>query len=170
MAQTTFGQTDSLALAVVAFLNGMAASFCLPMSAERRFALVTDLSLIPAYDAPVSIDVFPDIENTERHGQSTFTSDYAVHIFIQQRTDGTDEEAACALLTLLRSQIIEALKPQHLALANAIHPLAAGSVVMTHARSADRSPGNPAGLYNLYRLLEAHVFESDTIVIFKAAA
>jgi len=170
MAQTTFGQTDSLALAVVAFLNSMSASFCMPMSAERRFAIVTDLKFIPPYDAPSSIDVFPDIENTERHGQSTFMSDYAVHIFIQQRTDGTDEEAACALLTLLRSQIIESLKNQWLVLANAVHPLAAGSVVMMHAKSADRSPGNPAGLYNLPRLLEAHVYESDTILIFKAAA
>ena len=165
-----FGQTDALALAVAAFLNSMAPSFCTPIAAERRFALVTDLSLIPASNSPASIDVFPDIENTERKGLSTFTSDYAIHVYLQQRTDGTDEEALCGLLTQLRSQIIEALKTARLALPAAVHPVGAGGLVMTHAKSADRSPGNPAGLYNLARLLDAHVFESDTIVIFKAAA
>ena len=173
MAQTTFGQTDSLALVVASFLNTLNAtpgSFCTPLAADRRFALVTDLALIPAWGSPASVDVFPDIENTERTGLTTFKSDYAIHIFIQQQTSGTDEEAACALLTQLRSQIIEALKPVRLALPNAVHPLAAGSLVLTHAKSADRSPGNPAGLYNLSRLLDAHVYESDTILIFKAAA
>ncbi len=168
--QTVFGQTDALALAVVDFLNTMSASFCTPISAERRFALVTDLSLIPPFDSPASIDVFPDIENTERKGLSTFTSDYAIHLYIQRRTDGTDEEGACALLAQLRSQIIESLKTAVLSIPNAVHPIAPRGIVLTHARSADRSPGNPAGLYNLARLLEAHVFESDTILMFKAAA
>ena len=168
--QTTFGQTDALALAVAAYLNTRSDSFCTNVSAERRFALVTDIALIPAFDAPASVDVFPDIENTERTGFTTFKSDYAIHIFIQRRTDGTDEEAACALLAQLRSEILESLKNLRLAIPNAVHTLAAGSMVMSHAKSADRSPGNPAGLYNLARLLDAHVFESDTIVIFKAAA
>jgi len=170
MPQTVFGQTDALALAVVNWLTDNAVTFSLPIAAERRFALVTDLALIPDNTQPVSVDVFPDIEDTERQGMHTFTSSYAVHIFIQQRTDGTDEEAACALLALLRGQIIESLKNARLSIPSAVHPLAAGSLVMTHAKSADRAPGNPAGLYSLARLLQAHVFESDTIVIFKPAA
>ena len=171
MAQTQFGQTDALALAVAAFLNTTSASgsFCAPLAAERRFAIVTDLAAIPGFDTPASVDVVPDIENTDRTGLTTWTSDYAIHFFIQQRTDGTDEEALCALLCQLRSQIIEALKGQQFTLPNAVHPVTLGGLVMMHTKSADRRTGNLPGLYDLSRLLQAHVFESDTIVIFKAA-
>ena len=176
MAQTTFGQSHALALAVVAWLNSVSASLCTSVAAEVRFARVTDLSQIPTYDQPASIDVFPDTELRERtksgSGASlaTFTSHYAIHVFIQQRTDGTDEEALCGLLSQLRSEVINLIPAAGLSLPNAVHPLAANQLVFMEAKSVDRGPDGRGALYDIARLEEAHVFESDTIVIFKAAA
>jgi len=169
MAQTKFGQTDALALAVVDFINELT-DLCTPVEAERRFALVSDVQSIPQYDSPASIDIFPDIEATNRTGANNFNSEYAIHLFIQRRTDGTDEEAACAVLARLRSEIIEELKKSKLSIPNAVHPIAQHGIVFMNAKSADRMPGNPAGLYNLSRLMQSHVFESDTILIFKVSS
>lgn len=169
MPQVKFGQTDALALAIVDFINDLD-GLCTPVEAERRFAVVSDLASIPEYDSPASIDIFPDIEVTNRTGINNFNSEYAVHLFIQRRTDGTDEEAACALLAQVRSEIIEALKTSKLSVPNAVHPIARLGIVFLHAKSADRMPGNPAGLYNLSRLLQSHVFESDTILVFKVSS
>ena len=162
--QKVFGQTDALALAIVDWLTANSGTFVLPVAAERRFALIDDLPSIPVYNAPASVDVFPDIEVSQRQGISTaFSSEYAVHIYIQQQVGGAaDEEAQCALLAQLRSQIVESLKLRAFQLTNAVHPVP--NVFLAHVKSADK-----AGLYNLARLLELHVFESDTILIFKAA-
>lgn len=171
--QSSYGQTDALALAVVEWLgtldqDKMAVGF----EAERRFRLINQLPEIPAWDEPASIDVFPDAEMGERQGMSTaFSSSYAIHIFIQQRLatvpdDGSQgfpsEDEQCALLTLLRSQIIEAIKKLAFDLTDAAHPV--DKVFLQSIKSADK------GLYNLQRLLEFHVYESDTLLIFKAAA
>jgi hypothetical protein len=162
MAQTVFGQTDALALAVSDWINANSATFCLPVAAERRFRLVSDLPSIPTTSESVSVDVFPDIEVGERQGISTaFHSEYAIHIYIQQQT-GTDEESQCAILTQLRSEIIEGLKTRAFDLTNAVHPVS--RVFLNHIKNADKE-----GLYSLSRLIEFHVFESDTILIFKAA-
>jgi hypothetical protein len=163
MAQTTFGQTDALALEVVAWLNDNAHEFCLPIVAERRFRLISELGEIPAASASASVDVFPDVDTSERLGVApAFTSSYTIHVFIQQQVGGNPgPEAQCTLLTQLRSQIIEGLKPLMFSLVNAVHPTQ--RVFLTHARSADK------GLYNLARLLELNVYESDTILTFKAA-
>lgn len=163
MTQTTFGQTDALALAVVAWLNANAATFSMPMTAERRFRLIRELPDIPAFDQAASVDVFPDSEQSQRQGISTaFASSYAVHVFIQQQVAGApDEDAQCALLTQLRSEIVEGLKLRMFQLANAVH--AVQNVFLDQLKSAD------SGLYNLARLLELHVYESDTILVFKAA-
>lgn len=175
MPQTTFGQTDALALAIVTWLTagtfyiiGNQASpqpFCINISAERRFHRIDDLKNIPAWNAPASVDVFPDIEMGKREGIApAFLSEYAVHIYIQQMVAGAvgGEAAQCALLLQLRSQIIEGIKPLRFNLANAVHPVV--NIIPIAVKNADK------GLYGLDRLLNDHVFESDTILIFKAAA
>jgi hypothetical protein len=163
MAQTTFGQTDALALAVVSWLSQNAASFCVPIAAERRFLLMSKLEDIPPATSPASVDVFPDVETSDRLGIApAFTSQYSIHIFIQQQVGGSPgPETQCALLTQLRSQILAGLKPLMFSLTDAVQPVR--NVFLTQARSADK------GLYNLARLLELNVYESDTILTFKAA-
>ena len=164
MMPDAFGQTDALALAIVDWLNNTVGTLCVPFDAERRFRLIDELPEIPGPSDKASVDVFPDSEASERQGVSTaFQSNYAVHIFIQQKLTGApDEDAQCALLTQLRSQIIEALKLRMFNLTNAVHPV--DRVFLHSIKSADK------GLYNLARLLELHVYESDTLLIFKAAA
>jgi hypothetical protein len=178
MPQTTFGQTDALALAVVAWLSaGMFATidnpeqraFCMPIAAERRFALIDNLTDIPGYLDKVSVDVFPDIETSNRQGISNaFISQYGVHIFIQQQLTGaSDEEAQCSLLTQLRSEIIEGIKLRAFDLTNAVHQTT--KLIAVEIQNVDRG-FRGKGLYSLDRLLQQHVYESDTILIFKAAA
>lgn len=174
------GQVDALALAVVAWLNSgvftvmgnpTPQTFCLPISAERRFTLIDDLTGIPAYDQPVSVDVFPDIETSRRSEKSiapVFISEYVIHVFIQQQLSGSDEEAQCALLVQLRSQIIEGLKVWYTKLPDAVHPVTS-NVFPIEIMNMDRG-FRGKGLYSMDRLLQQHVFESDTILIFKAAA
>jgi len=159
-----YGQTDALALAVVAWLTANVDNFILPIATERRFRLIDELPGIPSVSQPVSVDVFPDIEVSERQGISTaFKSTYAIHLFIQQQVSGAaSEDAQCALLTALRSQIIDRLRVRSFNLTNAVHPV--NGVILVHLKSADR------GLYNLNRLLDLHVYESDTILTFRAAA
>jgi hypothetical protein len=159
----TCGQTDALALAVVAWLNDNADDFCVPIAAERRFRLISELEEIPASNTFASVDVFPDSETDERRGIApVFIASYAIHIFIQQQVGGTPgPEDQCALLTQLRSQILEGIKPLKFNISNAVHP--AQNLILAQAKSADK------GLYNLARLLELNVYESDTILVFKAA-
>jgi hypothetical protein len=144
-------------------------NWCLPIAAERRFALKDDLPNIPKYNQPASVDVVPDIENSDRQGISTaFLSEYAIHIFIQQQLTGSNEEAQCALLTQLRSQILESMKLAVFMLPSAVHPVLTPAFPIK-IMNVDRG-FRGKGLYSLDRLLQAHVYESDTIVIFRAAA
>lgn len=162
--QTVFGQTDALALDVAAWLTSQADTFCLPVAAERRFVRQDELKNIPQSDMPVSVDVFPDAEHGKRQGASVaFAGEYIVHLYLQQQVAGSgdEEESRCALLAQLRSQIIEGLKRTQFDLTTAVHPVQ--SVIMIEFKSADAK-----GLYDLERLLQKHVFESDTILIFKA--
>jgi hypothetical protein len=165
MAQTTFGQTDSLALAIVAWLNGLANSFCIPFAAERRFRIHDDLPNIPTVSDPASVDIFPDAEASHRQGlASIFDSEYAVHILIQQQVgaDDADIEARCAILAQLRSEIVENMKKRMFNLTDAVHPV--NRVFLSEIKSADKD-----GLYSHSRLLQFNVFWSDTILIFKAS-
>lgn len=162
-APTGVGQTDALALAVVAWLTANASSFALQINPQRRFHLLGELSKIAPYGQPVNVDVFPDAEACERQGASTaFKSVYAIHLFIQQQISGApDEDAQCQALTELRSQIIEALKLRMFDLTGAVHPV--GRVFLSHVKSADR------GLYDLQRLMQDHVYASDTLLTFRAS-
>ena len=169
MAQTVFGQTDALALSIAAWLNTFPLS--MPIKAQRRFVLIDEVSKLPDANSPVQVDVFPDIELSDRQGISNaFSSHYAVHLFIQQRltsaviTDGAkDEDTQCALLTRLRSEIIEGLKSAQIPLTSAVHTSAQG-LRMVQVKNADKQ-----GLYDLARLLGQHVYASDTILVFRAA-
>jgi hypothetical protein len=170
MAQTTFGQTDSLALAVVTWLQNNALMFCLPIKAQRRFVRIDESAALPDVGAPVQVDVFPDIEVGERQGiTNAFASQYAVYLQIQQRLTSVAiqgaaaEDEQCALLAQLRSQIIEGIKTRQFSLTNAVHvPLQ--DLFLFHVKNADQK-----GLYDLARLLGQHVFASDTILVFRAA-
>ncbi len=160
----TFGQTDALARAVVEWLNNHVMDFCTPIAAQRRFRLIDDLTALPDHESPAAVDVFPGGETGDREGISTaFASSYAIHIVIQQQLSGaSDKEAQCAQLAQLRSEIIEGLKLRAFDLtATAVHPVK--NVFLAQIRSSDK------GLYNLSKLMELHVFESDTILVFKAA-
>ncbi len=170
MSQTTFGQTDSLALAVVAWLNDAARAFVVPIFAERRFARKTELKDIPIAGEPVSVDVFIGHETGERSHDGTryslapvFSSTYGVNIFIQQRVGGMDDpEAQVSILVLLRGQIIDQLRQTRFNLTNSVRPIN-GAVCVSH-QNGDKGP------YNLERLEGDNTFESDTIFVFKAAA
>jgi hypothetical protein len=165
--QMIFGQTDALALAVASWLNTNNGTFCLPVVGKRRFVLID--TQLPDIERPVQVDVFPDVEVSDRQGISTaFNSHYAVHLFIQQRLtragvgESVEEDEQCALLAELRSQIIEGIKKRMFQLTNAVTPV--GNVFLWQVKNADHR-----GLYDLGRLLEQHVFASDTILVFKAA-
>jgi hypothetical protein len=128
--------------------------------------LIDTLTDIPAYNEPASVDVFPDIEMGHRHDRiaPVFDSEYAIHIFIQQKVEGAaSEEDQCGLLAQLRSEITEGIKMRVFSLENAVHKV--DGLVLLEIKNADKS-----GLYNLAKLMDLHVFESDTILIFKAAA
>jgi hypothetical protein len=168
MPQTVFGQTDSLALAIVGWLEGLESTFAVPFAAERRFRIHDDVADIPKWGAAASVDVFPDAESGDRQGlASIFSSEYAVHILIQQQlgsegvTDSLIEER-CALLAQFRSQIIENMKKRMFNLADAVHPVS-GVFLSKYMAAKDE------GLYSHSRLLQFNVFWSDTILIFKAS-
>jgi len=164
MAQTVFGQTDALALSIAAWLNTFPLS--MPIKAQRRFVLIDTASALPDVNSPVQVDIFPDIEICDRQGVSpAFASHYAVHLFIQQRLTGAaNEDAQCALLTQLRSQIIEGMKPwPGFQIPNAVNVPSQG-LYLVQVKNADQK-----GLYDLARLLGQHVYASDTILVFRAA-
>jgi len=163
MPQTIFGQTDALALSIAAWLNTFPLS--MPIKAQRRFVLIDTASALPDVNSPVQVDIFPDIEICDRQGISqAFASHYAVHLFIQQRlTSAANEDTQCALLTRLRSEIIEAMKPLSFAIPSAVHVPKQG-LYLVQVKNADQK-----GLYDLARLLGQHVYASDTILVFRAA-
>ena len=171
VSQTTFGQTDALALAVVTWLQNNALTFCLPIKAQRRFVRIDEAGALPDVGAPVQVDVFPDIEVGKRQGVSPkpYESQYAVYLQIQQRltsvaVQGAEaEDEQCALLMLLRSQIIEGIKTRQFILNNAVNVPMQG-LYLDQIKNADQK-----GLYDLARLLGQHVFASDTILVFRAA-
>lgn len=170
--EAIYGQTDALALAVVEWLTAFSNSFILPIAAERRFRLMDTLPNIPKYNEPVSVDIIPEIETSEKLGISTaFTSLYSIHLYIQQQVSGAQsEDGRCAMLTALRSQIIARLKALRQGFdlsATAVEPVS--KVFLKHYRSGDRGPFYGGGLFDLSRLLELHVYESDTILTFKAS-
>lgn len=170
MSQTTFGQTDALALAIVTWLNDAARNFVIPISAERRFARKTELKDIPIAGEPASVDVFIGNDAGERSHDGTryslapvFSSTYGVNIFIQQRVGGMEApEAHTAILVLLRGQIIDQLRQTRFNLTNAVRPV--NGVLCVSHQNGDKGP------YNLERLEGDNTFESDTIFVFKAAA
>ncbi len=172
MTQTAYGQTHALAIVVAEALNAMQASgeFAVPILAKARFRLMDslnadDLNAIPPTGEAVSVDVFPGDETSVRQGMSpAFASVYTVHIFMQQKlgADATDDENQCGLLTQTRSEIIEAVKMLMFDIPDAVHP--ATGLFMVEAKSADK-----VGVYDLPRLLKLRVYESDTILTFKAA-
>ena len=174
MTQTVFGQTDALALTIVAWMAAGAwyyqgqstnpQSFCIPITPQRRFARRDDLASLPNYQQPALVDVFPGLEHGDSRGTSTaFESQYAIRFCIQQQLTGAaSEEDQCALLSQLRSQIVEGIKTQRFNLTNAVHPVS--NVFLHQIRNADRND-----LYDQNILQNDHVFKSDTILIFKAA-
>ena len=164
MAQTVFGQTDALAQAIVAWINTNAAIFCVAPSAERRFNPLYELPAIPTFEDAPSVDVVPGGIAVHRESLATFTSQYAVNLFIQQQLAGCpDEDELVGLLIQLQSELLESLRTAPLELPNAVH-----KVKFNQLGFLDSKPGD-GGLYSLPRLREARVFESDTILIFKAA-
>lgn len=164
---SSYGQTDALAMAIVDRISTL--PLCMDVLAERRYRLLDLLPNIPKVGEPVSVGLYPDEERSERQGISTaFASLYAVHVYIQQQvSDAEDEEAQCALLTRLRSEIIEDLKLRAFSLDDAVHPVS--GVFLWQIRNSHEN-GPARGLYNLARLMNDHVYESDTILIFKASA
>ena len=122
---SVYGQTDALALDIAERINNISATLCLTVNAERRFRLLDILPNIPAVGEPVSVGLYPDEERSERLGISTaFSSLYAVHLYIQQQVSGAvDEESQCALLTRLRSEILDDLRSTLFVLAQAVHPV-----------------------------------------------
>jgi len=163
--QQIFGQTHALARAVADWINN-STGFCLSVEAETRFHLISELPKIPGVSDPVSVDVFPGGENSDRQGISTaFLSLYTVHVYLQQQLSGgmNEQEAQCALLVQLRSDILEGLKLRKFHLTNAVHPVS--NVFLSEIKVV---AGETLG-YNLARLLQHNVFESDSILVFKAS-
>jgi hypothetical protein len=164
VTQSIFGQTDALALAVASWLTSNSGAFCLPIVSQRRFRLLTHTKDIPTATEAVAVDVYPDTETSEKQGISTaYMSEYAIHIYIQQQTMGGagTEEEQCALLTQLRSQILDAARKLRFDLDDAVH--AVRGVFPVSIKSADK------GLYDMGRLLSDNVYASDTILIFRAS-
>ena len=66
--QMIFGQIDALALAVASWLNTNNGTFCLPVVGKRRFVLID--TQLPDIERPVQVDVFPDVEVSDRQGST----------------------------------------------------------------------------------------------------
>ena len=165
MTQTTFGQSDAVALELVTALNDAsdASLFCLSLKAERLFARKMDIAEIPDKDSPVNVQVFPGHDQADRVGISGIYDDlYGVHVLLQQRV-GDAAETQVALLMLLRSQITKFLCSKVLSCAE-------GTVVDPFYRAhvvAHRH--GPEGVYDLSRLESHNLFYSDIILTYKAA-
>ena len=162
MPQTVFGQTVALADVVVAMLNNAAPGFCLPITAVRRFARLTELKDLPKTGSPVAIDIFPGTDTSERDGVApSFSDTYAIHVLLQQHVgkDATSE-GQISLLMQLRSQIAEFLMPRRYEAKAAVHPFTNIPVVhIGHGKE---------GVYDLVRLEELQVFYAEMIVMFNA--
>lgn len=164
----TYGQTDALAIAIAERIT-VCGTLSLPVTAQRRFRMLDPMTEIPAYDEPVSVFVAPGMERSDRAGISTaFESTYTVHIALQQQISGAaDEEVQCERLMRLRSEILEDLRTRSFQLTDAVHPVTHAFVISVENASENGKVGLP---YNLARLLNDHVFESDTILTLKASA
>lgn len=163
-----YGQTDALAIAVVERIN-TCSTLSMQVSAQLRYRLLDPLVNIPGIESPVNVFIAPGSERSVRQGISTaFESTYTLHIAIQQLITGADnEETQCAALMRLRSEIVDDLRQRMFSLTDAVHPV--NNVFVVQAETA--AEANRTSLtYNLARLLNDHVFESDTIVTFKASA
>lgn len=171
--QTTFGQTTALADAIVTTLNAAQAAntFCLPITAERRFlrkfylkADGTWTASVPKIGEAVSIEVFAGDELEGRQGGGRtpiFAATYGIHIVLTQHV-GAQTETQCPLLMLLRSQIVELLKPLGLAVTAALHPFFPAVLdAVTHSKDD--------GPYDLNLLAAMNVFSSELILTYKAA-
>jgi len=163
MTQTAYGQTVALADAIVVELN--AASLCLAVSAERKFARLLDLKDIPKIGESVRIDVFPGDELEDRTGLSgTFIDTYGVHFLIQQQvtdtTNGGISETQVSLLMQLRSQIIEMLCSRTISGSTAVHPFSKAHIIAVRHGAE--------GVYDLAKLEGEKVFYSDSILTYKA--
>ena len=168
--QTIFGQSDALALKVVALLQARSDAnlFCLTLTASRVFARQMDLDAnaphpIPGIGSPVDVQVFPGHDQADRVGVSGQYDDiYGVHVLLQQQVGaGTAAETQCALLMQLRSQVLEFLMSQAITTTNAVHNFT-NSHVFAHRH------GGKEGIYDLERLEQQHAFYSDVIFTYKA--
>ena len=170
--QTIFGQTDALALAVVNYLTVQQAAgvYMLAIAPARRFALIDTLADLPKYNEAASVSVVPSGESSERNGMShAFDSTCIVHLVMKQVVAGAaiGEEAQCAKLAAVRSQILDGLRTRALDLDNAVHPVK--RVFIVGLKSAVHNAARGPELYSLDDLMASHVFHSDTILTFRAA-
>ena len=172
MAETTpiYGQTDALALAIVAILNGVGEALCLPVAAERRFARKLDLEAIAGLGAPVTVQVFPGDDGADLDGMGPRYDDtYGCHVLILQKVGGSQagglSEDAVASLVRLRSEIIEGLCGVRIDCPNAVHPF---TTTMALAVRSAREPNGAGGVYDLGRLESGNLFYSDVVFTFKA--
>ena len=172
MSEAIQGQTVALVDSIVTWLNAQddaqtgnvdGSAFCLRLKAQRRFAILDDLTKLPKIGTPVQIDVFAGHEQEQRQGLSrVFLANYSVHILIQQFVGAdTVAETQCALLMRLRSEIIDALKGIDQRVDDAVRPyFPAGLITISHG---------PEGPYDLTKLAATLcVFSSDTILTYKA--
>ena len=164
--QTTFGQTDAAARAIVTSLTTGSATFCLGVSPVRLFARKLDLASIPEIGQAVMIQVVPGDDLSDRLSMNGLYDDtFGVHVLMLQRiadlTSGGISESQAALLMQLRSEIIEWLCARQLACPAAVHPFAGAQVIsVRHGKE---------GAYDLSRLeTEAALFYSDIIFTYRA--
>jgi len=160
-----YGQSDAVAVEIAAALNNASPTFCLAVTAERKFARKLDLSDISTIGNPVTIEVIPGDDLADLTGLDQIYDDtYGCHVVIMQNvvdeTNGGLSESQAALLLRLRSEIVEFLCSHSLSCPNAVHPFS-GARVMACRHGKE-------GIYNLLKLEENNVFYSDLITTYKA--
>jgi hypothetical protein len=164
---SVYGQTDAVAVEIVAALNNASPTFCLPVAAERLFARRLDVAEISNIGDPVTVQVIPGDDMADLMGLDQIYDDtYGCHIVLLQNvTDTTNNgglsETQAALLVRLRSEIVEFLCSHALACPEAVHPFSNARVkACRHGKE---------GIYDLVKLEENNVFYSDLIVTYRAA-
>jgi len=162
---TKYGQSDAVALELVAALNDASPSFCLPVAAERKFARVREIAAVSKIGESVAVHVFPGAEQSEVSGISGVYDDtYAVHVLLQQNvtdtTSGGLSESQLALLMKLRAEIIEYVCARRMSCPDAVHPFS-GAIVAKVAHG-------PEGVYDLARIESMNEFYSDVIFTYRA--
>ena len=161
-----YGQSDALALAVVAALNAATDTFCLNVDAHRLFARKLDIADISAIGQPVTVEVFPGDELEDLVGLGgTFDDTYGCHVILLQnvadntQTSGGLNEDQMALLLRLRSEVIELLCAGSIDGLNAVHPFSGARVkAVRHGKE---------GVYDLAHLESTNVFYSELILTYK---